>query len=286
MISSIACSPPESAPFTSPLSNEANGSFVFHSGCWGASAFTRSSAKKSWKYIGCSHQSVPSLSKVAMRSLGGTKSDEPSFVTFSTNAMMAFFGAVSFHEGSESWAWMVLRPTKATPRRANALMMGFIGLISLVGSLVKDAGRLTRRSRAFHDRKARLIHRFGGRPMRAARREGHFCYWPVPLAAFSAWAIFAAISAFTASRLKLAPRCIGGYSRKVWSSLPITCCTKTKRQNWNLNQSKYCCAPSFVPMLGHPWRSNGSRRRLIRYGTSTWVFSPSQPWGWSMKRYL
>ncbi len=66
----------------------------FHSGCCGASTFTRSSAKRSWKYIGCSAQSVPSLSKVAMRSLGGTKSDEPSLVTFSTKAMIAFFGAV------------------------------------------------------------------------------------------------------------------------------------------------------------------------------------------------
>ena len=32
----------------------------------------------------------------------------------------------------------------------------------------------------------------------------------VPLAAASAWAIFFASSAFTASRLKLAPFCIGG----------------------------------------------------------------------------
>ena len=91
--------------------------------------------------------------------------------------------------------------------------------------------------------------------MRAARREGRFCYWPVPLAAACACSIFFAISALTASRLKLAPFCIGGYSRKVWSSLPITCWTNTKRQNWNLNQSKYCCAPSFVPLFGQPWRS-------------------------------
>ena len=103
-ISTIACSPPASAAFTSPLSSEANGSFVFHSGCCGASAFTRSSAKSNWKYIGCSHQSVPSLSKVAMRSAGGTKSGEPSFVTFSTNSTMAFFGAVSFQDGSGSCA--------------------------------------------------------------------------------------------------------------------------------------------------------------------------------------
>ena len=32
---------------------------------------------------------------------------------------------------------------------------------------------------------------------------------------------------------------------KVWSSLPTTCWTKTKRQNWYLNQSKYCCAAFF-----------------------------------------
>ena len=44
-ISTIACSPPASAPFRSPLSSEANGSLFFHSGCCGASAFTRSSAK-------------------------------------------------------------------------------------------------------------------------------------------------------------------------------------------------------------------------------------------------
>ena len=103
-IFAIAGSPPASAPFTSPLSKEANGSFVFHSGCCGASAFTRSSAKRNWKYIGCSHQSVPSLSNVAMRSATGTKSGEPSLVTFSTKATIAFFGAVSFQEGSGSWA--------------------------------------------------------------------------------------------------------------------------------------------------------------------------------------
>jgi hypothetical protein len=33
-----------------------------------------------------------------------TKSGEPSFVTFSTKVTMAFFGAVSFHDGSGSSA--------------------------------------------------------------------------------------------------------------------------------------------------------------------------------------
>ena len=54
----------------SPSSNALNGCLVFHSGCSGAIALTRSKAKASWKYIGCSDHSVPSLSNVAMRSVG------------------------------------------------------------------------------------------------------------------------------------------------------------------------------------------------------------------------
>ena len=42
--------------------------FVFHSGCCGASALTRSRANNNWNGTGFSDQSVPSLSKVAMRS--------------------------------------------------------------------------------------------------------------------------------------------------------------------------------------------------------------------------
>ena len=34
------------------------------------------------------------------------------------------------------------------------------------------------------------------------------------------------------------------------ASLPTSCWTNTKRQNSYLNQSKYCCAPSFVPLSG------------------------------------
>jgi hypothetical protein len=44
-------------------------------------------------------QSVPSLSKVAMRSGAGTKLGEPSCVTLSTNSTMARLDAVSFQEG-------------------------------------------------------------------------------------------------------------------------------------------------------------------------------------------
>ena len=88
----------------SPLSSEANGSWSFHSGCCGASAFTRSRAKTSWKYIGCSAQSVPSLSKMAMRSAGGTKSGLPALVTFSTKSTMDCLAAPSFQDGSGSAA--------------------------------------------------------------------------------------------------------------------------------------------------------------------------------------
>ena len=68
-------------------------------------------------------------------------------------------------------------------------------------------------------------------------------------------ALAASIFAFTASRLKLAPFCIGGNSIAVMASFSTCCWTNTKRQNSYLNQSKYCWAPSLVPLLGQPVRS-------------------------------
>ena len=62
--------------------------------------------------------------------------------------------------------------------------------------------------------------------------------------------VAASICAFTASRLKLAPFCIGGNSIAVIASFSTCCWTNTKRQNSYLNQSKYCCAPSLVPLFG------------------------------------
>ena len=96
--------PPANAVFRSPARTDLNGSFSFHSGCAGASSFTRSRPKWSWKYSGCSAQSVPSLSNVAMRSAAGTNSGEPSFVTFATKSTMDCFVLPSFHEGSGSAA--------------------------------------------------------------------------------------------------------------------------------------------------------------------------------------
>src|SRR5436190_16826108 len=54
--------------------------------------------------MGCSHQSVPSLSNVAMRSSGSTNSGLPSLDTFSTNAMIDCLAGHSFHDGSGSSA--------------------------------------------------------------------------------------------------------------------------------------------------------------------------------------
>ena len=67
-----------------------DGSFV-------ASAFRRSCAKKSWICKGCSHHSVPSLSNVAIRRAGGTKSGPPAFVTRATKSRIADFDDPGFH---------------------------------------------------------------------------------------------------------------------------------------------------------------------------------------------
>jgi len=143
------------------LSSEANGSFSFHSGCCGASDFTRSSAKRNWKYIGCSAQSVPSLSNTAMRSAGGTKSGPPSLVTFATNSTTDFLAAPSFQdgsgpappalssvegsevEGSAAWAMVVVSASAHTSAAAMrfctrmVFIVGlYLGLIGLVTSLL------------------------------------------------------------------------------------------------------------------------------------------------------
>ena len=98
------CSPPESIGCKSPLSNEAYGSVVLYSGCCGASALTRSRTKYNCTGNGCSLHSVPSLSKVAIRSATGTRSGEPELVILSTKLMMDCFAGPSFHDGRESAA--------------------------------------------------------------------------------------------------------------------------------------------------------------------------------------
>src|SRR5262245_55514522 len=87
-----------------------NGCLAFHSGCLGARAFTRSKAKNPWKYIGCSLQSVPSLSNTAIRAGGATNCGPPWVVTASTNFTMACLLGPSFQDGSGS-VWPSARLT-------------------------------------------------------------------------------------------------------------------------------------------------------------------------------
>jgi len=64
---------------------------------------------------------------------------------------------------------------------------------------------------------------FRGRSLRSTR------YFACAAIAFS-------ICSLTASRLKLAPFCMGGNSIAVWPSFATSCCTNTPRQNWYANQ--------------------------------------------------
>src|SRR5882724_9490597 len=102
-ISSTSPRSPDSARvFMSSSRTALKGCLSFHSGCKGAMALTRSSAKASWTYIGCSHHSVPSLSKVAMRCSAGTKSGPPCVVTRATKLTIDVFVGPSFHDGNAS----------------------------------------------------------------------------------------------------------------------------------------------------------------------------------------
>ncbi len=59
-------------------------------------------AKIVWKYIGCSVHSVPSLSKVAMRSGTGIQSRPPGVVVRVTKSTIDCLFGPSFHDGNGS----------------------------------------------------------------------------------------------------------------------------------------------------------------------------------------
>src|SRR3972149_7103004 len=83
----------------SPAMTALKGSLFFHSGCLGASSRTRSSANMACVYSGCDTQSVPSWSKVAIRSSGSTYLGPDLWVTSLTNDKIACFVEPSFQEG-------------------------------------------------------------------------------------------------------------------------------------------------------------------------------------------
>jgi len=82
--------------------------------------------------------SVPSLSKTAMRSAGGTKLGEPAMVTSATKAVMECFALPSFHDGSGSRVWAVAKPpkTRAKPRARTASRPRFIDITFLLGQMI------------------------------------------------------------------------------------------------------------------------------------------------------
>jgi hypothetical protein len=102
--------------------------------------------KIAWKYTGCSAQSVPSLSKTAMRSDAGAKSGEPSFVTFSTKAMIASLGAVSFHNGNGSGAWAATEET-ASARALNSERVRAFTVWPFLSNGLKGVEQWTKRAR-------------------------------------------------------------------------------------------------------------------------------------------
>ena len=76
-------------------------------------AATRSKANNICEYIGCSTQVVPSWSKVAIRSSGGTNLGLALSVVVLTKSRIACFAGPSFHEGNGSAAtvaagWLAL----------------------------------------------------------------------------------------------------------------------------------------------------------------------------------
>ena len=116
MTSKSPFSPAAATAFMSFSRMPLKGCRVFHSGCFGASAFTRSKAKNPWKYIGCSLQSVPSLSNTAIRAAGGTCWGLAASVAAWTNFTMLCLAGPSFQDGKGSvWAPASSERSRLTP---------------------------------------------------------------------------------------------------------------------------------------------------------------------------
>ena len=73
----------------SPVTTALKGSSLASAGWALTTSFTRSSAKATWAYIGCSTHSVPSWSKVATRCAAGTNCGLALSVVLRTNCTMA-----------------------------------------------------------------------------------------------------------------------------------------------------------------------------------------------------
>src|SRR4051794_10120883 len=87
--------------FLSSSRKALNGCLDFKDWFFSAASLRRCIAKR-LSMTGCSAHRVPSLSNVAIRSSGATKSGVPRTVNFLMKAIMSFFGAVSLQDGSGS----------------------------------------------------------------------------------------------------------------------------------------------------------------------------------------
>jgi hypothetical protein len=119
------------SPFRISITVE-NGTILASPGFAFARAGTCSSAYSTNEYNGCSTHSVPSWSKVAMRSSGGTNFELPGVVVACTKATMACLDAPSFHDGSGSvWACTCapsasVAPSVRTRTRLSMMRSGFM----------------------------------------------------------------------------------------------------------------------------------------------------------------
>ena len=116
-----------------------NGISVRHDGFCAASALMRSRVNTTSVYSGCSHHSVPSLSKVAMRSLTGTKSGLPGRVVSSTSLMIAALTGPSFQDGSGS-----LPPTVAQPATNSTATTSAASRVQPMNPRIRQRMRLSR----------------------------------------------------------------------------------------------------------------------------------------------
>src|SRR6184192_478241 len=148
----------------SPERTVLNGSMFFNSGFSFTSAPTRLKQYITCEYIGCSTQSVPSWSKVAMRSAGGTNCGLAVSVVTLTKFMIADLAAPPFHEGNGSWARAMVEVNATTPisaaTRRFCLYVVFIIFVLFPNesfSLVKSRAASRETARVFHNRTDGLV---------------------------------------------------------------------------------------------------------------------------------
>ena len=90
-----------------------------------------------------------------------------------------------------------------------------------------------------------------------------------------------AIAAFTESRLKLAPFCMGGYSTGRLDQLRHLLLDEYERQNLNMNHQNIRTVP-ILALPGIDASRSGSKTTSVYQdiGISGWSSAPSQPPGW------